>query len=295
MLVTHSAEEGVVQMSSGCLCCTIRKDLVQTLKDITWRFSIRGERLFDRVLIETTGLADPAPILHTLIGNESVIKHYRLDGVVTTVDAVNGLATLDAQVEAKRQLAVADTILLTKSDLSEASAVDSLTARMSLLNPGAPVIPVSNGAVDPIGLLGLGPFDSTTKSADVAQWLGAQESDAHHHHSHDVNRHSESIRADSFELALTTLPSTEQLTQWVAELAEQLGPKLLRFKAVVSVNDQPEPLVIHAVQHVVHAIAPLTTTVANDSLARLVIITDGVPAQEIEQRVSQFNDGYPDA
>jgi G3E family GTPase len=288
MLVTHSAEEGVVQMSSGCLCCTIRKDLVQTLKDITWRFSIRGERLFDRVLIETTGLADPAPILHTLIGNEIVTAHYQLDGVVTTVDAVNGLASIESQTEAKRQVAVADKILLTKSDLGDSESHELLVARISQLNPGAKVTPVSNGVIDPAGLLGLGPFDASAKASDVTQWLGAVESEEHHHHGHDVNRHSDSIRADSFEFVLAVCPTTEQLTQWVSELAEQFGPQLLRFKAVVPVSDQTDPLVVHAVQHVVHTIAPLTTADSFDSVMRLVIITDGVPAEKVQQRVDQL-------
>lgn len=292
MLVTHSAEEGVVEMSSGCLCCTIRKDLVQTLKDITWRFSIRGERLFDRVLIETTGLADPAPILHTLIGNEAVTKHYHLDSVVTTVDAVNGVATMDAQPEAKRQIAVADSILLTKADLGEADAVDALVARLSQLNPGASITSVTNGEVEPAQLLGLSPFDIDAKGGDVAQWLSAVESEEHHHHAHDVNRHSESIRADSYELSAT--PDTEQLARWVSAFTERLGPQLLRLKAIVPVSDQSDPLIVHAVQHVVHTMAPLKTGVSRQPASRLsgrlVIITDGVSAEEIEQWVDQLAD-----
>ncbi len=287
MLVTHSAEDGVVEMSSGCLCCTIRKDLVQTLKDITWRFSIRGERLFDRVLIETTGLADPAPILNTLIGDESVTQHYRLDGVVSTVDAVNGLPTIDSQVEAGRQVAVADTVLLTKSDLCKPDQTCELRSRLAQLNPGAPVINVTNGKVDPSQLLALGSYDPSSKHADVERWIGgADASDEHHHHQHDVNRHSDAIRADSYELTVNL--SSTRLQDWVTELTEQFGSRLLRFKAVVPVNDQSEPVVVHAVQHVVHTFGTVAISSAEEQSARLVIITDGVSASEVEQRVDML-------
>ncbi len=118
MMVAHSTENLMMEMSSGCVCCTIRSDLVKALLDITWRFSRNGQRQFRRVLIETTGLADPAPIIHTLMTHPLIARRYRLDGIVTIVDLATGMHTLDQYKEAVKQAAVADALLLTKADLA---------------------------------------------------------------------------------------------------------------------------------------------------------------------------------
>ena len=135
-LMVKSTDEVVVEMASGCLCCTIRGDLVKTLREAPSRFAREGKLWFDRVVIETTGLADPTPILHTLMTDAHVARRYRLDGVITTVDAVNGHDTLDKQIESVKQAAVADRLLLTKTDLVEPAALDSLRARLRTFNPG---------------------------------------------------------------------------------------------------------------------------------------------------------------
>ncbi len=118
LLVAHSIENLALEMSSGCLCCTIRSDLAKTLRDITWRFARNGQRQFRRVLIETTGLADPAPILHTLMTDPAIVRSYRLDGIVATIDMASGADTLDQHAEAIKQAALADALLLTQSDLA---------------------------------------------------------------------------------------------------------------------------------------------------------------------------------
>jgi len=171
LLVTNSEEDLIVEMSSGCMCCTIRKDLANTLRDITWRFARDGICQFDRVLIETTGLADPAPILHTLITDTFIAGHYKLDGIITTVDAASGNATLDAHPESVKQIAVADRLLLTKTDVATTDAVAGLQQRLLEINPAAPQISVSNGDLNPASILNLGLFDTTTKSANVQRWL----------------------------------------------------------------------------------------------------------------------------
>ena len=164
LLVAHSQEEVVVEMSSGCLCCTIRGDLKKTLKDITWRFAEGGQRKFNRVIIETTGLASPIPILHTLMTDPFIAGKYRLDGVITTVDAVNGAATLDQHLEAVQQAAVADRLLLTKADLAEAAALDTLQARLRQINPASQQILSQQGQVAPAQLLDAGLFRAGEKS-----------------------------------------------------------------------------------------------------------------------------------
>ncbi|PRE45433.1 CobW family GTP-binding protein [Burkholderia multivorans] len=191
MLVAHSREDIVVEMSSGCLCCTIRGDLVRTLKDIYWRFSREGQRQFSRVVIETTGLADPAPIVHTLATHRDLRDRYRLDGLVTTIDARNGEATLDAHLEAVKQAAMADRLLVTKTDLADVDALERLGSRLHTINPAAEVIRVSYGELVAARILDLGLFRADGKVADVERWLAEEQyrSDDHDHdhegHDHD--------------------------------------------------------------------------------------------------------------
>ena len=199
LLVERSSED-VVLLNSGCLCCTVRNDIVDTL---TSPFVDRAKSKvpwFTRVVIETTGLADPAPIMHTLMTEPIVAARYMLDGVVSTVDLVNGAATLDRQPEAVKQAAVADRLLLTKTDLADPARRQALEARLKALNPSAPLIPVVHGAVDPTRLFKLGFFDPATKGVDVQRWLRDEAFAAGHHHLHDnehpdPNRHDDRIRA----------------------------------------------------------------------------------------------------
>lgn len=191
LLMSRVADDTVVEMSSGCLCCTIRGDLVSTLKDAHWRFSRGGERQFDRVVIETTGLADPAPIIHTLMTVDVIARRYRLDGVVTTLDLTNAGDTLDTQPEALKQAAVADCLLLTKADLAEPAAVTALEQRLHRINPAGRRLRVENGVVAPSALMGLGLFDPQQKTPDVAHWLNeeAYRDAADTHGGHDQSAH----------------------------------------------------------------------------------------------------------
>src|SRR6266566_877796 len=170
-LLVESATEDVVLLNSGCLCCTVRGDIVNTLTDL-FVSRVKGRvPYFTRAVIETTGLADPAPVLHALFSDPIVAERYMIDGVVTTVDAVNGEGTLDRQPEAVKQAAVADRLIVTKSDLAEPELLDALEARLKALNPGAPLLRAMHGAVDPNVLFGLGLFDPQTKSVEVRRWL----------------------------------------------------------------------------------------------------------------------------
>lgn len=213
-LVAHSNEDdSIVEMSSGCLCCTIKGDLQKTLRDAPWRYARNGKRWFERVIIETTGLADPAPIIHTVMADKNLLDQYELAEVVTLVDGVNGSGTLDAQPEAIKQAAVAHTIIVSKTDLAEPEALEALIARLRGLNPAAPIHRHSPVADNPIELLGGTGFNPDIKSDDVRQWLNeeAYSDHGHHHHHHhghdhdhhhdhhghdhhhDINRHDERI------------------------------------------------------------------------------------------------------
>ena len=188
-LVTHSKDDVVIEMSSGCLCCTIRSDLAKTLREAPGRFACGGEPWFDRVVIETTGLADPAPILHTLMADPVVARRYRVDGVIATVDALNGGDMLDRQFESVRQAAVADRLLVTKADLADLDDLRRLQERLRVLNPAAPQIIAKNGSVDPSLLFDAGLYDPTTKSPDVQNWLKAEAYGEPHGHGHGTAGH----------------------------------------------------------------------------------------------------------
>ena len=293
-LLVESAKDDVVLMQSGCLCCTVRSDIAETLVDLFVR-RVKGRVPdFARVVIETTGLADPAPILHTLMSDPLVAARYALDGVVATVDAVNGEATLDRQAEAVKQAAVADRLMLTKADLAEAAGLAALRERLARLNPSAPILAAAHGAADPAQLFGLGLYDPQTKSIDVQRWLREEafaEAAGHGHHEaheqHDPNRHDERIRA--FCLVRERPISWAALSGWLDALADLRGEDLLRFKAIVALSDRPEePVVLHGVQHIFHPPVLLPAWPSPDRRTRMVFITRDLPRETIEETLAAY-------
>src|SRR5580692_820086 len=290
LLVERSSED-VVLLNSGCLCCTVRGDIVDTLTNL-FVDRVKGKvPFFIRVAIETTGLADPAPILHTLMTDPIVAARYMLDGVVTTVDAVNGAGTLDKQPEAVKQAAVADRLLLTKTDLADPAARQRIEERLKALNPSAVIVPVAQGAVDPARLFNIGFYDPATKSLDVRRWLRdeAFESDhAHHGHGHpDVNRHDDRIRA--FCITRERPISWAALSAWLDGLATMRGEDLLRLKAIVALSDRPDqPVVLHGVQHLFHPPVLLPEWWNEDHRTRIVFITRDLPKEAIEATLAAF-------
>lgn len=318
-VLVERADDGVVELSSGCLCCTIRGDLVATLEDLLKRLDNGRIQRLSRVVIETTGLADPAPILHTVMRHPYLVRRYRLDGVVTVVDAVNGMATLDAQEEAVKQAAVADRIVLTKTDLVEPArrpALVMLATRLRVLNPAAAILDAARGEATPAALLETGLWSAERKSADVRRWLqeeafrdreaerrrlearlgggpahgheghdhdhdhghdhdhdhGHDHSHGDHDHHHDPNRHDDRIRA--FCLATDAAIPAGSLDLFLDLLRSAHGPRLLRMKGVVKLAEDPErPLVLHAVQHVLHPPVQLPAWPDADRRTRLVFIT----------------------
>jgi dihydroorotase len=293
LLVERSSED-VVLLNSGCLCCTVRSDIVDTLTNLFVDRTKGKIPFFTRVAIETTGLADPAPILHTLMTDPIVAGRYMLDGVVTTVDAVNGAGTLDRQPEAVKQAAVADRLLLTKTDLAEPEARQAFEARLALLNPSAPVIPVAQGTVDPALLFNLSFFDPATKSVDVQRWLRDEAFAADHEHKHDddhpdPNRHDDRIRA--FCITRERPISWAVLSGWLDGLAAMRGDDLLRFKAIVALSDRPdEPVVLHGVQHLFHPPVLLPQWPSEDRRTRMVFITRDLQRETIETALAAFEE-----
>ncbi len=300
-LLVESATDDVVLLNSGCLCCTVRGDIADTLVNLFVSRAKGRVPHFVRAVIETTGLADPAPIVHALMSDAIVAERYMLDGVVTTVDAVNGAATLDRQTEAVKQAAVADRLLVTKADLAAPDALAALEMRLGTLNPGADLLRVAQGAVDPARLFGLGLFDPETKSVEVQRWLqdeafaGHDRHDDdghdadHDHSSHDVNRHDERIRA--FCITRERPISWSALSGWLDALASMRGDDLLRLKAIVAIADKPEqPVVLHGVQHLFHPPVLLPRWPSDDRRTRMVFITRDLPRELIEQSLAAFDE-----
>jgi G3E family GTPase len=302
LLVERSSED-VVLLNSGCLCCTVRGDIVETLTNL-FVDRVKGKvPFFTRVAIETTGLADPAPVLHTLMTDPIVAARYMLDGVVTTVDAVNGAGTLDRQPEAVKQAAVADRLLLTKTDLADPAARQTIEARLKALNPSAPILPAAQGAVDPAALFNIGFYDPVAKSADVQRWLRDESFASGHEHEHldegghehlDVNRHDDRIRA--FCITRERPISWAALSAWLDGLATMRGDDLLRMKAIVALSDRPnQPVVLHGVQHLFHPPVLLPEWPSEDRRTRMVFITRDLPKETIEAILAAFEEAVAEA
>jgi G3E family GTPase len=284
----------MVLLQSGCLCCTLRGDLVSALEGLL-RDLDNGRLTFRRVILETTGLADPAPVLQTAMAHPYLVMRFRIDGVITVVDAINGAATLDDNIEAHKQVAVADRIVLTKSDLADAPerrrAKDTLMARLAALNPAAPILDATLGEATAARLLECGLYSPDQKIPDVKRWLAeeayaaAQQHDHEHHH--DPNRHDERIRA--FMLATDT-PIPGAVFEMFIDLVRSLhGPKLLRLKGVVKIAEEPDrPLVIHGVQHVMHPPVRLERWPDADERTRIVVITRDLAPEAVTRLFDAF-------
>nr|MBA3776190.1 GTP-binding protein [Betaproteobacteria bacterium] len=263
------SQDNVVLLEAGCLCCTIADSLHETLADLHFRKK-RGEvPAFTRAIVETTGLADPAPILNTLLGNRLVTDHYRLAAAIVTVDAQHAMSELAAHPEVAKQIAVADRLVVTKLDLVPFPA--ELMARLSQLNPWAPMIE-SRAAGAP--LEAFAPTDRHRLTIEPAA-----DSDHAHEPSHDVNRHDAHIRAHCF--TFEDPASWAGLAAWWRLVSETYGDRLLRCKGVLRIHDTNEIVFIQGVQRVFHRPERLTDWPDSDHRSRLVCITRDVDESEL--------------
>lgn len=310
-LLVESSGDSVVELSDGCLCCTMRGDLIDTLGELIDRIQTGRLKPLKRIVVETTGLADPAPVMQSVMGHPVLMQNFELDGVVTVVDAANGLATLDAHPESVRQAAVADRLVLTKRSLSAAEAVERLVARLRALNPRAPITDAESDAAGAASLLANGLYDPETKHPDVGRWLREEADeghDAHHghaghhehgpdcgcgghhhdHHHHHHHRHAEDIR--SFSIVRDAPVDPVAIEMFIDLLRSAHGEKLLRMKAVVRTSDRPDkPLVLHGVQSVFHPPVRLAAWPdPADRRSRLVLITKGLPESFVRDLFAAF-------
>ena len=323
-LVSETTEE-MVLMQSGCLCCSVRGDLVATLADLGRRRA-DGQLAFDRVVIETTGLADPAPIQHTLVLDHAVAGQFLLDGVVTVVCAATGMPTLDAGFEAVTQVAAADLILLTKADLAAPLALAALEARLARLNPAARRLRAEHGRMTAGALFDLGALRGDVTPEQAHGWAGLAAAaelrpgtvsglstnlvvtDAARGAMPDsltgllqpqapkrpatppAARHD--ARITSLAATLDAPVSSELFGLWLESLVWLNGPNILRFKAIVHTTDDPHPFAVHGVQHIFHPPVPLPHWPSDDRTSRFVLIGRDLDPALLEDSLGFLRTGF---
>ncbi|MDA1098027.1 MAG: GTP-binding protein [Proteobacteria bacterium] len=302
-MLVESVDDDVVLMSSGCLCCTIRGELVDTLKSLYTRRAKQEIPDFDRLVIETTGLADPAPILHTLMADPFLMGRYRLDGVITTVDAMLAMDTMEKHMEAVKQAAVADRIVISKTDLADADAIAALEGRLRGLNPAAGIHRAVKGEIDPALLFNAGLYDPESKTLDVQRWLRTEaydedakrdETHGHRHEhgqGHDVNRHDARIQAYCVYLE-EPLP-WDQIASWLELLTTYRGDDILRIKGMLNVAESETPVVVHGVQHMFHPPVQLDAWPDADHRSRIVFITRDLGRDIVENMLAALTQKKP--
>jgi G3E family GTPase len=279
-----SSSESMTLLSNGCLCCTVRTDLQETLRELFIKRRAGEVIDFDRVFVETTGLADPVPVLHTLQTDGMLGAQYRLDCVVTVVDAVNGGLNLDNAPEAAKQAAVADRIVITKSDIALPAAVAALEARLAQMNPYAARTVAVNGEVDVAFLRDVGPRSTRATTRDLDRWL-APSGEGHPDGAYLGERvragtHDASIR--SFCLWFEKPFTWDTFSAAVQVLTSLRGPDLLRVKGLVNIAGEPGPVVVQGAQHVFHPPVTLEAWSGKDRRSRLVFITRNLSRESVE-------------
>jgi len=286
-LLVRTVDEGIVMLSSGCVCCTVRGDLVSALEDLLRALDNGRVDPFARVVIETTGLADPIPVIHTMMAHPYLVMRYRLDAVITVVDAINGLATLDAHPEAVKQAAVADRIVLTKTDLVDSDArrhdLGRLEARLAALAPTAIQLDAAKGEADARAVLAAGLYDPATKVPDVTRWLNQAALAA------DGGDHSHDDGIKAFALTSDQALGSAAFDMFLELLRGAHGPKLLRVKGVVKIAEFPDrPVVIHGAQHVFHPTTVLDAWPDGDARTRIVFILKDMEPQTVQALYDAF-------
>jgi len=301
-VLAAQSDDTIMVLENGCLCCTVLGDLVTTLNNLYHAREDGKIPRFDHVVIETSGLADPAPLIQAFLSDPTLAGLYRIGAVVATLDAVNGPATLDEHIESVRQVALADRILITKLDLideAKARAAEAaLVARLIRLNPAAKISRIEDPALDIGGLLRAGGLNPADAKADARAWLNAAAYEAPHvahdhdhagEHAHHGDAHHGLHDRDiaSFCFIREAPIPREALRLLLDALQQNLGPNLLRVKAIVQVAEEPErPAVIQGAQHLLHNLSFLERWPDDDRRSKFVFITQGFDRAEVEDMIA---------
>jgi G3E family GTPase len=281
-LLVREVSEELVLLDSGCLCCTLRKDLVDQLGEIGERIR-RGELTVKRVVIETTGLADPLPVLNTLLAHPAVASAFHVDGVVTTVDAQLGESNLQEYAECKSQIVLADRLILTKTDLVAEADCARIEAKLAELSPHATRIRSAQGAVHPSCLVDLGHLDTRSIAKP-----GCSAGEAHARPGHDADR-PDHTHVDSIAVTLAQPVDFQSFALWVSMLTQLNGNRILRLKAIVHVRGEKYPIAVQAVQHLVYPPLDLPEMPELGGKSHVVILTTAMSATERDELVRSLH------
>lgn len=308
--LVERSNESIVQLANGCLCCSVKGDLIDTFRDLFIQRQAGTIPYFDRVVIETTGIADPAPVLQIILTNPMIMNHYALDGVVTTVDAVNGTSSLERFPECVKQAAIADRLIVTKVDLvkdaGEEAKIKALTTRLGELNPAAPIVETATEEIDPSHFFGTGMFNAESKTIDLEAWIqeaayadetvAAAESEMdeetlayyrEHGHTPEAVQHHHDPSIRTFCITRDEPISLNMLRMFLEGLTNEAGPNLLRVKGIVNVEEQPDqPAVIQGAQMIFHSLDWLADWPSDDRRTRIVFITRDIEKAYIEDTLS---------
>ena len=280
----ETTDENVIELQNGCICCTIQGDLKSTLLNLLKKMEKGEISTFNHVIIETTGLADPVPIIHTLMTSLDLQRIYSIDGVITVVDAINGESTYNVHEEAVKQTAFADRIVLSKTDIADKGRVNSLTKRIRTINPKVTIIKSNMNSVPVEKLLGLNDYNPQNKDWNVREWLEIEKNKSskhlHHHHDHDVNRHGDDI--ETFAMVTSQPVSMTSVNFFLELLMSQMGENILRIKGILNIKGQECPAVIHGVQHIFHPLEWLEKWPSQNKQSRLVFITKKINKDTID-------------
>lgn len=282
--LVRTASENVVLLPSGCVCCQVAGDLVQAMRDLYYRRAAGEVPDFRRAIVETTGMADPAPLARTLVELPLVAARYSLSGIVTTVDGVHGMDSLDRHPEAAKQAAVADRLVVTKADLASPAALAALEARLAAINPGAPALRSAHGDADPERLLDTGLFRGAGRLGDAGSWLNS-----------GAYRHAGAPRPAAHDPHITAFAwYADAPVPWaaledaLATLLEMAGERILRVKGLANVAGEPGPVALHAVQHTLYPPARLPAWPDADRRTRLVFIVRDLEEAFVAQTLDSF-------
>lgn len=276
----HIADNTVL-LESGCLCCTLTNEMADTLRDLFFKRALGAIPEFKRLILETTGLADPIPIMGSLLNEPVIGSTYRLDAVVVTVDSIYGIDQIAQHSEAKKQVAVADVLLLTKTDLASAEQIEHLQNTLSELNSTASQHLIQHGNIDPENIIDVGLFNAE-KQASPQRWLKAPAKPK----GLLENKHSSAIT--NFTVTLPSPLNYDQLEPKLEWLCEHHGEHLLRMKGILHVDDQPAPLAIHAVHKTLYSPTLLNGWTEEPAISRLVMIGENLDEDAIRKELMKI-------
>lgn len=276
--------DNTVLLSSGCVCCTLKNELADTMRDLFFKRALQAIPQFNRLIIETTGMADPGPILANLMNEPVIESAFRLDAVIVTVDSVYGLKQLQDNGEARKQAAVADVLLLTKTDLASTEEISALKEKLITINPGATQHKITHGEIDPDFIIDVGLFDPTGKRAEPERWLRAPLKPARPKGTLPTTHNDE---ISSFTVTLPSPLNWRDLKPVILRLCQVHGEKLLRLKGIIHAADQAAPLAIHAVHFTPYPPTLLEGWSEDEPSNRIVLIGKGLDEEAIRKILMQ--------